>query len=210
MDKASRARTRFINRELSWLEFNQRVLDQALDATNPLLERLKFFCISHSNLDEYFEVRVAGIKQQIEAEVAERSIDGMTPRETFRAIRERVSKMVDDQYRCWRKKLLPELARNGIRFLELQDLSPDQLKWVEEYYFAEIRPVLTPLAIDPAHPFPQLLNKSLNIIVRLEVAFSGQPLRHLAVVQVPRVLPRLVQLPASKTGREDLFLGDLG
>ena len=111
----------------------------------------------------------------------------MTPRETLRAIRGRVSKMVDEQYRCWRKKLLPDLARNGIRFLEFQDLAPEQLQWVEEYYFAEIRPVLTPLAIDPAHPFPQLLNKSLNIIVRLEVAFSGQPLRHLAVVQVPRV-----------------------
>jgi polyphosphate kinase len=209
MDKALRARTRFINRELSWLEFNQRVLDQALDATNPLLERLKFFCISHSNLDEYFEVRVAGIKQQIEAEVGERSIDGMTPRETFRAIRARINKMVDEQYRCWRKKLLPELGRNGIRFLEFEDLSPEQLQWVKDYYFAEIRPVLTPLAIDPAHPFPQLLNKSLNIIVRLEVAFSGQPLRHLAVVQVPRVLPRLVQLPACKTGREYLFLGHL-
>src|ERR1044072_9611170 len=99
MDKRSRARIQFINRELSWLEFNQRVLDQALDLTNPLLERLKFFCITHSNLDEYFEVRVAGIKQQIEAEVAERSIDGMTPRETFRAIRERVSKMRSEERR---------------------------------------------------------------------------------------------------------------
>src|SRR5213594_2451310 len=97
--------TRFLNRELSWLEFNQRVLDEALDPTNPLLERLKFFCISHSNLDEFFEVRVAGIKQQIEGDVGERGIDSMTPSETFRAIRQRVQKMVDDQYRCWRKKL---------------------------------------------------------------------------------------------------------
>src|SRR4051812_11602751 len=168
MDKGSRAQTQFINRELSWLEFNQRVLDEALDPTNPLLERLKFFCITSSNLDEFFEVRVAGIKQQIEADVAERSIDGLTPRETFRAIRQRVGKMVEDQYGCWRKKLLPELAKHQIRFLEVEQLSANQLAWVKDYYYAEIRPVLTPLAIDPAHPFPQLLNKSLNIIVRLE------------------------------------------
>jgi len=202
-------RSNFLNRELSWLEFNQRVLDEALDPTNPLLERLKFFCISHSNLDEFFEVRVAGIKQQIEAEVGERGIDGLTPPETFRTIRHRVQKMVDDQYRCWRKKLQPELSRNGIRLLDFHELSPDQLQRVQSYYYAEIRPVLTPLAIDPAHPFPQLLNKSLNMIVRLEVAFSGQPLRHLAVVQVPRVLPRLVELPSKKAAREYIFLGRL-
>src|SRR4051812_38477336 len=169
MDKRARARIQFINRELSWLEFNQRVLDQAVDLSNPLLERLKFFCISHSNLDEYFEVRVAGIKQQIEAEVAERSLDGLTPRETFRAIRERVSKMVEDQYRCWGQSVRPELVKQGICFLDFHQLSAGQFNWVQSYYYAEIRPVLTPLAIDPAHPFPQLLNKSLNMIVRLEV-----------------------------------------
>src|SRR5258706_3672821 len=209
MDKGSRAQTHFTNRELSWLEFNQRVLDEALDQSNPLLERLKFFCISCSNLDEFFEVRVGGIKQQIEGDVAERSIDGLTPRETFRAIRQRVSKMVDDQYACWRKKLVPELAKHRIRLLDFHQLSSDQLKWVQDYYYAEIRPVLTPLAIDPAHPFPQLLNKSLNIIVRLEVAFSGQPLRHLAVVQVPNVLPRLVRLPADEKRREYIMLEHL-
>src|SRR3954447_16061913 len=202
MDKGSRAQTQFINRELSWLEFNQRVLDEALDPGNPLLERVKFFCITSSNLDEFFEVRVAGIKQQIEADVAERSIDGLTPRETFRAIRERVSKMVDEQYHCWRKKLRPDLARNGIRFLEVQALSPEQLRWLQDYYVAEIRPVLTPLAIDPAHPFPQLLNKSLNLIVRLEMPRNGELLKHLAVVQIPRILPRMVKLPR-EDGRQD-------
>ncbi len=200
---------RLLNRELSWLEFNQRVLDQALDPTNPLLERVKFFCIASSNLDEFFEVRLAGIKQQIEAEVAERSPDGLTPSETFRATNERIRRMVDDQYLCWRNQLRPELARHGIRFLDFPELSPEQLERVRNYYLADIRPVLTPLAIDPAHPFPQLLNKSLNIIVRLEVAFSGQPLRHMAVVQVPRVLPPLVELSASKPAREYLFLGQL-
>src|SRR5258707_2636733 len=113
----------FINRELSWLEFNQRVLDQALDAQNPLLERIKFFCIFSSNLDEFFEVRVAGIKQQMESEVVERSLDGLTATETFRAVTRRIRQMVDDQYACWRKHLRPALARNGIRFLEMKQLN---------------------------------------------------------------------------------------
>src|SRR5436190_5466254 len=209
MEPKQSAETRFINRELSWLEFNQRVLDQALDPSTPLLERVKFFCITSSNLDEFFEVRVAGIKQQIEAEVGERSFDGLTPSETFRAINKRVQRMVDDQYRCWREELRPALASQGIRFLEFGSLSPEQLAAVREYYFAEIRPVLTPLAVDPAHPFPQLLNKSLNLIVRLEAAFSGQPLRHMAVVQVPNVLPRLVRVPSDESQREYIFLEHL-
>ena len=159
----------FINRELSWLEFNQRVLDEALDPRNPLLERLKFFCIVSSNLDEFFEVRVAGFKQQIESEVVERTMDGLTASETFRAMYKRVRRMVDDQYACWREELLPGLAGNGIRVLDLAELDPADLAWLEEYYRTQVRPVLTPLAIDPAHPFPQLLNKSLNLIVRLEM-----------------------------------------
>src|SRR5438034_11771493 len=117
--------------------------------------------------------------------------------------------MVDDQYRCWREDLRPSLDRRGIRFLEVGQLAPEQLRHVRDYYFGEIRPVLTPLAIDPAHPFPQLLNKSLNLIVQLEVAFSGQPLRHLAVVQVPNVLPRLVRVPSSESEREYIFLEHL-
>ena len=199
----------FINRELSWLEFNQRVLDEALDAKNPLLERVKFFCITSSNLDEFFEVRGAGIKQQMESEVVERSIDGLTATETFRAIIKRVRRMVEQQYACWRDQLRPALAKNGIRFLDFADLTGAQIDWVEEYYRAEVRPVLTPLAIDPAHPFPQLLNKSLNMIVQLEMTLSGQPLRHLAVVQVPRVLPRLVRLPGDESRQDHIFLGHL-
>ncbi len=199
----------FINRELSWLEFNQRVLDEALDAKNPLLERVKFFCITSSNLDEFFEVRVAGLKQQMESAVVERTMDGLTATETFRAITRRVRRMVDQQYGCWQNQLVPALARNGFRFLDLEDLDQADLAWVEEYYRAQARPVLTPLALDPAHPFPQLLNKSLNIIVRLELAQGGEMLRHLAVVQVPRVLPRLVRLPR-EDGRQDyVFLSNL-
>ncbi|MDB6023311.1 MAG: ppk, partial [Pedosphaera sp.] len=199
----------FINRELSWLEFNQRVLDEALDPNNPLLERIKFFCITSSNLDEFFEVRVAGLKQQIESDVVERSMDGLTATETLRAVTRRVRQMVGQQYDCWRKQLLPKLAKSGIRFLNFDELDAADHAWVEEYYQAQVRPVLTPLALDPAHPFPQLLNKSLNIIVRLEMPHAGEMLRHLAVVQVPRVLPRLVKLPR-EDGRQDyIFLGNI-
>ncbi len=199
----------FLNRELSWLEFNQRVLDEALDRDNPLLERVKFFSIFSSNLDEFFEVRVAGIKQQMESEAVERSVDGLTATETFRAINKRVRQMVDQAYDCWRTQLRPALAKNGIRFLNFKDLKSADVAWLEAFYRAEVRPVLTPLAIDPAHPFPQLLNKSLNMIVQLAMLTAGQPLRHLAVVQVPRVLPRLVRLPRDSSAQDYVFLAHL-
>src|SRR5215213_7528203 len=134
--------TRFFNRELSWLEFNQRVLNEALDPRNPLLERVKFFCITSSNLDEFFEVRVAGLKQQIESDVVERSIDGRTATETFRAITKRVRAMIDQQYRCWRDELLPALARNGIQFLTWDQLDAKDRDFLEDYYHRKVRPVL--------------------------------------------------------------------
>jgi polyphosphate kinase len=202
----------FINRELSWLEFNQRVLDEALDPANPLLERLKFFTIVSSNLDEFFEVRVAGLKQEIESGQGGRGVDGLTARETFQAIITRVRQMVADQYDCWREDLLPALAKHNIRTLEMDDLTAADLGWLEEYYLTKIRPVLTPLAIDPAHPFPQLLNKSLNLMVRLEMPprdDNGQPLKHLAVVQCPAILPRLIQLPRDDARRDYVFLSHL-
>lgn len=200
----------FINRELSWLEFNQRVLDEALNEENPLLERLKFFCITSSNLDEFFEVRVAGIKQQIEAGSTVRTADGMVPAATFRAIVERVRRMVADHNACWRKKLAPALAKSGIRFLKFEEMLEVDRKWVEEFFRSEVQPVLTPLAIDPAHPFPQLLNRSHNLIVRLETIVAGKAVQRLAVVQVPRVLPRLVRLPRTDPRQLDyIFLGHL-
>ena len=202
----------FINRELSWLEFNQRVLDEALDRTNPLLERLKFFTIVSSNLDEFFEVRVAGLKQAVESKQGSRSVDGLTPRETLRAIVDRVRRLVADQYDCWRSDLKPALARHHLRILEIDDLTSADLGWLEEYYRATIRPVLTPLAIDPAHPFPQLLNKSLNLMVRLEMVprdGHGTPLKHLAVVQCPAILPRLIPLPREDGRRDYVFLSHL-
>ncbi len=200
----------FLNRELSWLEFNHRVLAEACNPRVPLLERVKFFSIFSSNLDEFFEVRVAGIKQQIESDVVSRSVDGLTATERFQAIQKRVHELVEEQYECWREQLLPELVRKGIRFLSAENLDEADLVWLKDYYLAQVRPVLTPLAIDPAHPFPQLLNKSLNMIVQLEMAQGGQRLQHLAVVQVPRVLPRLIRLPRQNERAADfVFMGEI-
>lgn len=199
----------FLSRELSWLEFNQRVLNEALNAANPLLERVKFFTITSSNLDEFFEVRVAGIKQQIESDVVERSMDGRTATETFRAIRKRVREMVEQQFRCWREELVPALARNGIQFLDVEQLEEADRAWMDKYYAAQVRPVLTPLGIDPSHPFPQLLNKSLNIVVQLDIERNNETQRRLAVVQVPRVLSRLVRLPREDERLDYVFMGHL-
>jgi polyphosphate kinase len=199
----------FLNRELSWLAFNQRVLEEALDPEVPLLERLKFFCIFSSNLDEFFEVRVAGLKQQVESQISSRGPDGLTPSACLRAIQRRVRQLVATQYRCWREDLVPALARHGIRFLEWVELNEEDRAWLERYYHQEVRQILTPLAIDPAHPFPQLANKSLNMMVQLEMTRGSELLRHLAVVQVPRGLPRLVRLPHEEGRHHYVFLGRL-
>lgn len=209
--------SRYFNRELSWLAFNQRVLDEALDSSNPLLERLKFFCIVHSNLDEFFEVRVAGLKQAMSEGVSERTTDGLTAGQTLIQVRQRILRLVEDAKFCWRERLLPELAQQDIRFLEPNDLDASDREWLSAYYREKVSPVLTPLALDPSHPFPQLLNKSLNLVVRLHGQFHGQLRRWLAVVQVPRGLPRILTLPR-QDGRQDfvflshaigLHLGDL-
>jgi polyphosphate kinase len=163
-----------LNRELSWLEFNQRVLEEALDRATPLLERVKFFCVFNANLDDFFETRVAGIKQQIESSNVFRSPDGLTASETFLAIQRRVRRLVDRQYNCWRNVLRPALARNGIRFLKVKDLASPDRNWVNNFYRRQVRPVLTPLGLDPAHPFPKLLNKSLNLIVQMRINEAGQ------------------------------------
>ena len=199
----------YLNRELSWLEFNQRVLDEAINPQTPLLERVKFFCITHSNLDEFFEVRVAGLKQQIESDVVERSPDGLTASESFRAVEHRVRRLVTDAYTCWREQLLPQLAQHGIQFHPVATLGEADRIWVEEYYRREVHPVLTPLAIDPSHPFPQIANKTLNLITRATLDHGGQTRTRLAIVQVPRGLPRLVKLPRNDGRMDFVFLADL-
>ncbi len=196
----------FLNRELSWLEFNQRVLDQAWDSSNPLLERLKFLCIVSSNLDEFFEVRVAGLKQQKQNHASETGPDGLSASEQLDAISSRVRRMVDDQYRCWRDELRPQLEANRIRFHEYPRVPAEERAHFEKFFREQVYPVLTPLAIDPAHPFPQLLNKSLNILVELE----GEDLNtDTAVVQVPRILPRVVPFPTGRSGEDHVFLGHI-
>jgi polyphosphate kinase len=196
----------YISRELSWLEFNQRVLDQARDSQNPLLERLKFLCIVSSNMDEFFEVRVAGLKQQKQMHTSEAGPDGLSASDLLEAISSRVRRMVDDVYELWRDDLRPQMEQNGIRFHDYPDVPAEERPFFEKFFQEQVYPVLTPLAVDPAHPFPQLLNKSLNVIVELE----GENLNtDLAVVQVPRILPRVVPF-AGREGSEDyIFLGHL-
>jgi polyphosphate kinase len=195
-----------LNRELSWLEFNQRVLEEALDPSTPLLERVKFFCLFSANLDEFFETRVAALKQQIESAAAERSPDGLTATETYQAVGRKVRLLVARQYACWREELRPQLAKNGICFPGMLELSQSDLAWVDHFYRTQVRPVLTPLGLDTAHPFPKLLNKSLNTIAQMEITEGGQRRRRLAVVQMPRVLPRLVKLPRADSRQQPYVL----
>ncbi|HVR00659.1 MAG TPA: polyphosphate kinase 1 [Polyangia bacterium] len=183
----------FINRELSWLEFNSRVLDEARDASVPLLERLKFLAIVASNLDEFFMIRVAGLKQQLSGNVAETPADGLTPAEQLAAISARAHAMVAEQYRVWREEVGPGLERAGVRISRASQLSPEQRAQLSGYFSREVWPVLTPLAVDPGHPFPMLGNRSLNLAILLHREKEKVTRRQtvLAVVQVPSVLRRI-------------------
>ncbi len=185
----------YINRELSWLEFNRRVLELATDPGIPLLERLKFLCISSTNLDEFFEVRVARIKKQIELKAVQTEVDGMTPLHQLQRIGEKVHSFVDEQYRALNEVLLPELEAEGIRFIRRTEWTKRQQSWVKEYFENKVLPLLTPLGSDPAHPFPRVLNKSLNFVVSMEGDDAFGRSGGMAVVQAPRSLPRLIPLP---------------
>lgn len=200
---------RYLQRELSWLEFNQRVLDEALDPSTPLLERLKFFCITSTNLDEFFEIRVAGLKQRIESGGGGAEEGEMAPSRLLAAIEKRIRRLVRVQYQCWKRQLLPGLAKAGVAFIPVANMPGRDLAWLEQFYRAEIRQLLTPIAIDPAHPFPLLINKSLNLIVQLARTNALGEGRHNAIVPVPRRLPRLVQLPRGDGSRAYVFLGEL-
>jgi polyphosphate kinase len=195
-----------INRELSLLEFNQRVLAQAQDPSVPLLERLRFLCISSSNLDEFFEIRVAGIKQLQESSPGSLSPDGLTPREQLAAIHERAQQLVAEQYECLSKHLLPALRTAGIRLMPRSSWDEATREWLARYFENEVEPVLTPLALDPSRPFPRIQNKSLNFVVSLEGedAYGREATR--AIVQAPRSLPRIVSLPVGQDGEQRLVL----
>jgi len=199
----------FINRELSWLEFNSRVLDEARDASVPLLERLKFLSIVASNLDEFFMIRVAGLKQQLSGNVAETAADGLTPAEQLAAISARTHAMVAEQYRVWRDEVNPGLERAGVRVARGSQLSPEQKAQLSTYFSREVWPVLTPLAVDPGHPFPMLANRSLNLAVMLHREKEKVTKREtvLAVVQVPSVLKRVSEIaPAGPEGARFSFV----
>jgi len=188
---------RYINRELSLLEFNRRVLAQANDEDTPILERLRFLCISCTNLDEFFEIRVAALKQRLEIGARTAGPDNMTPQQLLDEIRYRSMTLVRQQYESLNKILLPELEKEQIRFLQRGDWLEEQKEWLEKYFHEEIIPVLTPITLDPSRPFPRILNKSLNFIVRLHGKDAFGRKRHRAVVQAPRSLPRIIRLPDS-------------
>jgi polyphosphate kinase len=190
----------YFNRELSWLEFNNRVLHEATDPRTPLLERLKFMAIFNSNLDEFFMVRVAALEQQVAAKVRKLTPDGRTPTEQLEAIRERLLPMVIEQHQHFEKALRPQLAREGIYILDYMDLNQEQRTYLQNYFEQQIFPVLTPLAVDPSHPFPHISNLSLNLAVVVKDPETGEEL--FARVKVPKVLPRFVPLPEELRHRQ--------
>jgi len=187
----------YINRELSLLEFNRRVLAQARDNHIPLLERLFYLCIASSNMDEFFEIRVAGIKQQIEFGTGQRGPDGLSPAEQLGKISKVAHELVREQYAVLNEQMLPALEKSGLHILLSKDWSLKQRNWIKGYFNRDLLPVLSPVGLDPAHPFPQVLNKSLNFIVSLEGKDAFGRNSAIAIVQAPRALPRLIQLPAS-------------
>ncbi len=190
----------YLNRELSILEFNARVLEQAKDPATPLLERLRFMTISSTNLDEFFEIRVAGLKQQVAFRVAQAGADGLSAQETLARIGATARELVSEQYKLLNDVLLPALEQQGIRILKRAAWNTAQQRWIKRYFGQEVLPVLTPMGLDPAHPFPRILNKSLNFVVSLEGADAFGRSSGTAVVQVPRSLPRLIRLPKDVAG----------
>jgi polyphosphate kinase len=196
----------YLNRELSWLEFNARVLEEAADPTNPLLERLKFLAIFSANLDEFFEVRVAGLQQQLYAgiEPQDYGADGLDPMEQLSRIEARVHALVSEQHRLLESEIMPGLAAAGIQRIALDALEPSEREHLDKLFAREIYPILTPLAIDPGHPFPHVHNKSLNIVLLVENVETGQQLY--GVVQVPALLDRVVPLPGSATAERLRFV----
>lgn len=203
-------RTAYFNRELSWLAFNRRVLKLAQSDRHPLLERVKFLAIVSSNLDEFFEIRVAGLIQQVDSGVVESSIDGLGAREQLRRIHSVVASLVENQYRCWQDQLVPALADENILVRTGADLTEVELSWVRTYFREQVYPVLTPLGLDQSHPFPQLGNKTLNVAVSLDNPETPEDDKLLAILPVPRILPRLVVIAPAKTGPQRfVFLSEI-
>ncbi len=194
-DDGSYSSSSYINRDLSLLQFHMRVLAQAASPLHPLLERLFFLIIFSSNLDEFFEIRVAGLMQKLNLGDAPHSPHGMRPSETLSEISLVAHKAIDEQYRILNEDILPALAEQDIRYLKRDELNAKQSAWMKRYFIEQVSPVLTPISIDPAHPFPRLVNKSLNFIASLEGKDAFGRDINLAIVPAPRSLPRVIRLP---------------
>ncbi len=202
----------YINRELSLLEFNNRVLAQAQDPDIPLLERLRFLCISCTNLDEFFEIRVAALKQRMEIGAPAQGPEKIPAQVLFDAICQEVASLIEQQYELLNRVMFPELANAGVRFIQSEHWNEEQQAWLSEYFDEQVVPVLTPLTFDPSRPFPRILNKSLNFIVRLHGKDAFGRRRHRGMVQAPRSLPRIIRLPdeLSKPGEHNfVFLSSV-
>ncbi|MGH9900931.1 MAG: hypothetical protein ACRD68_03725, partial [Pyrinomonadaceae bacterium] len=203
------------NRELSWLEFNRRVLEEALDASHPLLERLKFLSIFSTNLDEFFMIRVSGLKEELDEDVVEPSPDGRTPAEQIREISRHLRPILAEHMRCLREEILPRLESEGITIAPYDSLAEGERRDLDRYFMDNVFPVLTPQAVDPSHPFPYISNRSLNIGLMIESAGApkgavlpaaqGGPM--FARVKVPPVVGRLV--PVGDSGAKFTYLGEL-
>src|SRR5678815_4653933 len=195
----------YFNRELSQLDFNFRVLAQAQDPSVPLLERLRYLCISCTNLDEFFEIRAATVRHAQDFGVPP-AADGLSPATVLKRIHDRAKELVDAQYRCWNEVLRPALNDAGVRVLARDNWNAKQTRWLRAYFRDEILPVLSPLGLDPAHPFPKILNKSLNIVVVLKGKDAFGRAGHLAIVRAPRSLPRIIQIPPEVSGGPSDFV----
>ena len=207
--KTTKPTIKYFNRELSWLAFNNRVLDQALSESYPLLERIRFLSFVCSNLDQFYEIRVAGLMQKVDGGATKCGMDGMSPAKLLSEIKREAGQMATEKQDCWNNVLKPALKEQKVLFKKVEELSKDEFTWLRNYFKKEIFPILTPLAIDPTHPFPLILNKSLNIIVALKNQRKKKAKTLTAIVPVPRILPRLVKL-YSKTGSDTfLFLSDV-
>ncbi|MEM0967234.1 MAG: polyphosphate kinase 1 [Verrucomicrobiota bacterium] len=199
----------FFNRELSWLAFNQRVLEQATNPEYPLLERVRFIAFVSSNLDEFFEIRVAGLMQKVDSGITRTGLDGLQPKEQLQRIRRLSSRLVRDQYACWNQQLVPDLREENIVFKKVKELNRGENAWIKRYFEESVFPVLTPLGVDPGHPFPQISNKSLNILVCIR-SQEAEAEELLAILPVPLILPRIVAIPNKRTRSQTyVFLSDV-
>src|SRR5580658_5590414 len=209
MAKAVQKTKLFNGRDHSWMQFNRRVLEEAEDSANPLLERVKFLAITGSNLDEYVEIRQAGLMQRIEDGYREPGYDGLRPDESLSILTTEIHDFVAAQYRCWNSQLLPDLRKQNIRLLEWNELGDEARAFAQNYFQRDVDPLLTPVSIDPAHPFPRVLNKALCLALLLRAKRRSSGPQVLGVVTVPRALPRFVRLPGADGSFDYLLLQDL-